>query len=229
MLTRFTVNRCFLRDLSSNQLNGTIPPQLGNLINLQQLYVVIASLSHALLYDFYDPPSIGFKLKRSVLRSHSFIIASGTFPGISSPAAFHLSSETYFSSPICALRDRAPFIFRFLRFFMRFQFCYSCLLMHFCHSLHREIFSNQLSNTIPPQLGNLTKLALLYAQSHIVILDLFYQGFPNLGNHSAFIDVNLKYLVCTHSFILRYLYSNQLIGTIPPQLGNLSQLQSLYA
>ena len=40
--------------------------------------------------------------------------------------------------------------------------------------------------------------------------------------------VHLQLVLLRNCRSIRYLYSNQLNGTIPPQLGNLSQLQRLY-
>ena len=68
---------------------------------------------------------------------------------------------------------------------------------------------NQLSGTIPPELGNLSNLERLYLGSNELIGTIP----PELGNLS-----NLEFLDLPH---------NQLIGTIPPELGNLSNLLDL--
>ena len=47
------------------------------------------------------------------------------------------------------------------------------LLFVHCRSL-RELASNQLTGTIPPQISQLTKLQELYAQSRVVLLDIRY-------------------------------------------------------
>jgi len=91
--------------------------------------------------------------------------------------------------------------------------------------LIRDLFSNQLSGTIPPQLGNLTKLTELYDQHRIIHLDDFLYLLNrfrswSLCNFIASMSLSLS---------LRYLDFNQLTGTIPPQLANLTQLTILYA
>ena len=60
----------------------------------------------------------------------------------------------------------------------------------------------------------------------------------SLNCNSCTISLACRYLIDSQSIAMRvlksvvafrYLYSNQLTGTIPPQLGKLSQLQNLYA
>jgi Leucine-rich repeat (LRR) protein len=72
------------------------------------------------------------------------------------------------------------------------------------------LFSNQLSGTIPAELGQLTNLTWLSLRSN----QLSGTIPPELGQLT-----NLTEL---------YLFSNQLSGTIPPELGQLSRLQWLY-
>ena len=69
---------------------------------------------------------------------------------------------------------------------------------------------NQLSGSIPPELGNLTNLQSLFLNQN----QLSGSIPPELGNL-----VNLQ--------DLRLYNNNQLSGSIPPQLGNLTNLQSL--
>ena len=69
---------------------------------------------------------------------------------------------------------------------------------------------NQLSGSIPPELGNLTNLTVLYLDFN----QLSGSIPPELGNLA-----NLEYL---------FLFSNQLSGLIPSELGNLANLTVLY-
>ena len=97
-----------------------------------------------------------------------------------------------------------------------------------------RLSNNGLSGTIPPELGNLTLLEILYLGSNelsgtipselgnLTLLRALYLGSnelsgaipPELGNLTL-----LEYL---------YLNENELSGTIPPELGNLSSLEELH-
>ncbi len=68
---------------------------------------------------------------------------------------------------------------------------------------------NNLSGTIPAELGNLTKLTKL----HLQLNQLSGTIPPELGNLTGLTSL--------------WLYANQLSGTIPPELGNLTGLTSL--
>jgi Leucine-rich repeat (LRR) protein len=77
------------------------------------------------------------------------------------------------------------------------------------HVVQVMLPSNQLSGSIPPQLGNLANLAGL-ALDHNQLSGSIP---PQLGNLANLQDLNL--------------WSNQLSGSIPPELGNLTNLGSL--
>ena len=74
-------------------------------------------------------------------------------------------------------------------------------------ALHLE--DNELSGTIPPELGSLTKLRRLYLYRN----ELTGPVPPELGSLASLQSLSLS--------------SNQLTGEIPTELGNLSNLQSL--
>ena len=72
-----------------------------------------------------------------------------------------------------------------------------------------SLYSNQLTGTIPSSLGDLTNLEDLWLNTNQLTGSIP----PELGNLT-----NLEYM---------NLYSNQLTGSIPPELGNLANLRYL--
>jgi len=74
---------------------------------------------------------------------------------------------------------------------------------------HLKLHSNQLNGTIPPQLGNLNSLTLLWLYNNQLSGGIPYE----LGNLANLVDLRL--------------YGNQLKGSIPAVLGNLSNLKQL--
>ena len=113
----------------------------------------------------------------------------------------------------------------------------------------RNLASNQLSGTIPPQLGSLTNLTWLYTQNHIAphwhcVLSPIWHITYIISNLTLFYKIWFDPFViytmwiscifhCSHCFIValsdRSLNQNHLTDTIPPQLGSLTQLEGLYA
>jgi len=155
----------FSRRLSSNLLTG-IPPELGNLAQLQSLY----AQNHRVL--FINISSID--IIRILERSHSCIVSlSGNSPGISSMAPSRLSSATSLSYLICTLVCR---ILSFsLTIFMISNDLPSnpfTLYTHFYYPylFFRSLSLTKLNGTIPSLLGNLINLRYLYT-NRIVFFD----------------------------------------------------------
>ena len=73
-----------------------------------------------------------------------------------------------------------------------------------------NLSSNQLTGSIPPEIGNLTNLEILYLNDN----QLTSQISPEIGNLT-----NLEYLK---------LNDNQLTGEIPSEIGNLYNLDVLF-
>jgi len=90
-----------------------------------------------------------------------------------------------------------------------------------CHSA-RSFLLNQLTGTIPPQLGNLTRVSSLYAQNWFIMRDDMHLQRNSLPNCYC-CDLILS------RYSIRSLSANQLTGTIPPQLSNIPTLETLYA
>jgi Leucine-rich repeat (LRR) protein len=125
-------------DMSSNQLSGTIPPELGQLSNLEFISLFINQLSGTI------PPELGQlnSLKYLWLQSNQL---SGTIP----PELGQLSSLQELELISNQLSGTIPPELGQLS------------------SLQTLVLSsNQLSGTIPPELGNLTNLDWLYLDSN---------------------------------------------------------------
>jgi len=88
----------------------------------------------------------------------------------------------------------------------------------------RALDSNQLTGTIPPQLGNLTQLINLYYRIRFPTFPI--TTISDLQLIPLSIDVYCNWLIVV---VARDLSVNQLINTVPPELGNLSLLSYLYA
>ena len=77
------------------------------------------------------------------------------------------------------------------------------------NTTYLNLFNNQLTGSIPSEIGNLTNLTFLYLTN----TQLTGSIPSEIGNLT-----NMEYL---------YLYNNQLTGSIPPEIGNLTNLTDL--
>lgn len=84
----------------------------------------------------------------------------------------------------------------------------------YCSCFCRHLYLNQLTETIPSELGQLTLLRELYVQ-------------PLILRSSFASDILWCFLVAW--CVGRRLYNNQLVGTMPTELGHLTALNSLCA
>jgi len=102
------------------------------------------------------------------------------------------------------------------------------------HVLFLTLYNKNLVGSIPPELGNLSNLLVLFLGLNMLSGSIP----PELGNIYTLQNLNLHSnqlsgnipteLGNLSNLFYLYLYSNQLTGSIPPELGNLSNLWDLY-
>jgi hypothetical protein len=166
-------------DLSSNQLSGVIPPELGNLSSLTYLLLDSNQLGGSI------PQELG---KMSSLEE--LHLGSNWLIGLIPPELGSLSSLGYLHLGSNQLTGSIPPELGSLSSLRSLQ-----------------LYSNQLSGSIPPELGSLSTLTRLSLDSN----QLSGSIPPELGSLS--------------SLMVLYLDSNQLSGSIPAELEDLSTLQ----
>ncbi|MDM8520113.1 clostripain-related cysteine peptidase [Anaerolineales bacterium HSG6] len=193
-------------DLHSNQLNGNIPTELGNLSNLQKLSLYnnqlngnipaeLGNLTNLLWLDLYTnqlssniPAKLGNLTNLQGL-SLSANQLSGNIPAklgdLSNLQWLYLNNNQLSGNIPAELGD-------------------------LINLQQLDLRSNQLSGNIPAELGDLSNLQELHLNNNQLSGNIPAE----LGNLS-----NLQWL---------YLNNNQLSGNIPAELGNLSNLQGLH-
>lgn len=191
-------------DLRNNGLIGALPPELGMLINLEDLYLSSNKLSGPI------PLTIGnlSKLMHLFLDNNQL---TGSLP----TTLGNLSNLWYLDLSWNQLSGQIPSSLGNLKVW---QFDLSANQLSgsipaelglLVNVVELQLQGNQLTGSIPPELGN-----LLYLQR----LNLSY----NQINGSIPSDLGkLTYLRGL------YLYNNQLSGTIPAEMGNLTNLEYL--
>ena len=191
--------------LPSNQLSGTIPPELGRLSSLQAIFLYLNQLSGTI------PPELGQLLSLQNLDLDSNQL-SGTIP----PELGRLSSLQTLTLQSNQLDGTI-----------------SHKLGQLSDLQLLSLYSNQLSGTIPPELGQLTNLQFLGLFSNQLSGTIPPElgklaNLQNLGLYSnklcGTIPPTMEKLKSLHTL---YLYSNQLSGTIPPELGQMVTLRGL--
>ncbi len=192
--------------LQGNQLNGSIPPELGNLTNLQDLWLSSTQLSGSI------PPELGNLTNLEFLDLYSNQL-SGSIPpelGNLTNLEFLLLDSNQLSGPIPPELGNLTNLQGLWLYSNQLSGSIPPELGNLSNLQRLELDGNQLSGSIPPELGNLTNLVSLWLDSN----QLSGSIPPELGN-------------LTNLFSL-FLHSNQLGGSIPPELGNLTNLPSLW-
>ncbi len=117
--------------------------------------------------------------------------------------------------------------------------CVICIDMDGLSNCNEDLFGsgangNDLTGTIPPQIGNISNLAHLYLHNN----NLYGSLPPEIGNLSNLerVDLNSNQLSGSlppeignlSNLTYWYVAGNQFSGTIPPEIGNLTNLTGLY-
>ncbi len=191
--------------LGVNQLNGNIPTELGNLINLQSLNLNFNALSGNIPSEFGNLTKL-----RSLSMFNNQL--SGNIP----PELGSLTNLTWLSLNTNQLSGNIP-----------------PELSSLIKLKYFGLFKNQLTGSIPSELGSLVALeSLVLAFNQLSgnlppeLANLTNSTFWNLGGNqfSGGIPVYLGDLT---GLTYLGLFSNPLGGTIPPELGNLTNLTYL--
>ena len=193
-------------DLVSNQLTGSIPPELGNLISLTSLSLCWNQLTGSI------PAELGNLINLTWLH-----LGGNQLTGSIPPELGNLTSLRYLYLWLNQLSGSLPPELGNLTNLKAFN-----------------LQSNQLTGSIPPELGNLTNLV-----DYLVLRTNHLSGSipPELGDLISLTWLDLGWNQLTGSIPPELgsltnltnvdLYGNQLTGNIPPELGNLTSLTSL--
>jgi Leucine-rich repeat (LRR) protein len=192
--------------LPGNNLKGVIPPQIGDLSKLQELYLHNNALVGSLPKEFGNltllqilnlnnnqlsgsiPPEFG-----NLTNLQQLLLSSNQLTGAIPPQLGNLSSLQQLFVYNNQLTDSIP-----------------TELGNLSNLTFLQLSRNQLSGAIPASLGNLKKLTQFAATDNRLSGSIP----PQLGDLTALTLLDLNH--------------NQLSGSIPPELGNLSNLQELY-
>ena len=187
-------------NLGWNQLSGTVPPELGNLANLDALYLAGNRLRGCLPavwkyvvendLEQLDLPfcaAVPLKLSAAAARDRDALVA-----------LYWAADGDKWTNNDNWLSD-APL-----------GTWYGVTADANGRVIELDLWHNDLSGTIPPELGNLTALTSLSLSSN----DLSGTIPSELGKLTALTNLYLRW--------------NQLSGTIPPELSNLTALTNLY-
>ncbi len=192
--------------LVSNQLNGSIPPELEDFSSLTDLDLNTNLLSGSI------PMELKYLSNLSYLNL-SFNQLEGSIP----PELGDLSSLTYLNLRGNQLSGSIP-----------------PDLGDLSNLTHLTLSSNQLSGSIPAELGRLSSLQRLYLPANqlsgsipVELGDLSSLELMYLSNNQ--LSGSIPGALGSLSSLLQLrLHNNQLSGSIPPELGDLSSLERLY-
>ena len=172
----------YLKDLNLgyNHLNGGIPPELGNLTSLETLWLIASELQGRI------PPELG-----NLVSLETMVLTANQLDGPIPPEIGNLRNLRSLALSLNRLSGAIPME-----------------LGNLASLTQLFLSSNRLSGGLPPELGNLSNLVSLILDSNQL---------------SGAIPSELGSL----AFLMElFIASNQLTGEIPAELGTLSWLQN---
>ncbi len=192
-------------DLSGNQLTGPLPPELGNLANLEILWLFGNQLSGPI------PPELGnlANLKTLLLFDNEL---SGPLPAEIGNLASLQDLWLYnnqLSGPLPAEIGNLANLQSLDLFNNQLTGPIPTEIGNLANLQDLWFSDNQLSGPIPTEIGNLANLQSLLLDSNQLTGPLP----PEIGNLANLQDL--------------WFSDNQLTGPLPPEIGNLANLQSL--
>ncbi len=193
-------------DLSSNQLTGSIPTELGNLSNLEFLILYSNQLTGSIPTELGNLSNLKFLWLDSNQLTGSIPTELGNLSNLN---RLRLDSNQLTGSIPTKLGNLSNLEFLIL-YSNQLTGSIPTELGNLSNLKFLWLDSNQLTGSIPTELGNLSNLESLWLNSNQLTGSIPTE----LGNLS-----NLSRL---------RLYSNQLTGSIPTELGNLSNLEFLW-
>lgn len=192
--------------LANLQLSGEIPPEIGNLSNLTHLYLYSNQLNGEI------PPEIG-NLSNLEYLDLSWNQLTGVIP----PEIGNLSNLISLKLNQNQLNGRIPPEIGNLSNLYNLNLGGNQLsgeippgIWNLSNLTSLYFNSNQLNGEIPPEVGNLSNLEILSLGGTILSGEIP----PEIGNLSNLKQLSLMY--------------NQLSGAIPSEIGNLSNLEWLW-
>lgn len=193
-------------ELSNNRLGGVLPPEIGDLVDLERLILNNNHIGGEL------PPEIG-----NLLYLTDFIIYYNDFTGPIPPEIGNLVSLREIKALDCGLSGPLPAeignLVAIEKIYIpgnEFTGPLPAELGNLSSIRSLDLWSNAFDGQIPPELGALDTLEVLRLDGN----DLTGPIPPELAGLTSLQELGLA--------------GNLLDGEIPPQLGNLSALESMY-
>ena len=159
--------------LDDNQLNGTIPDSIGYLTKLQGLYV---------------------SLKNHEVRHNSLVLLTFLSEicrpiNWMEPSLIRFGTSSLFRPCMCHSHFHLSHINKFLFSHLFHNLCHNPLVYNLISS---DLYSNQLSGTIPDSIGNLIKLQSLYVYHYHSISHISNDSYSHIFFHDFFVINNFS-------------------------------------